>query len=94
METRINQWSTASADIGAFRAQVLDGAWTVAPHCRRLAELSFAHARVERDTSGNTKMHKAHRRQRDDVAQAAVLAGAAVSRMPVRRSAGVYLGTV
>ena len=89
--TRVNQWSTASEDIGLFRAQVLDGDFAVAEHCRRLAELSFAHARVERDTSGNTKMHKAHRRQRDDVAQAAVLAVAAVSRMP-QRSRGVYLG--
>ena len=38
VETRVNQWSTASADIAAFRAAVLDGAFVVAPHCRRLAD--------------------------------------------------------
>ena len=91
---RVNQWSTATEDIGQFRGAVLDGAFVVDPNCRRLAELSFAHARVERDTSGNTKMHKAHRRQRDDIAQAAVLAVAACSRMPVRRSVGAYSGPV
>ena len=85
VETRVNQWSTASDDIAAFRAAVLDGDFVVAEHCRRLAELSFAHARVERDTSGNVKMFKAHRRQRDDVAQAAVLAVAAAARMPAPR---------
>ena len=92
VEARVNQWSTASADIAAFRAAVLDGDFAVAEHCQRLAELSFAHARVERDTSGNSKMFKTHRRQRDDVAQAGVLAVAALARMPVRRSTGVYLG--
>ena len=80
--TRINQWSTASEDIGSFRAAVLDGAWSVAEHCRPLALLSFAHARVERDTTGNAKMFKANWRQRDDVAQAAVLAAGALSRAP------------
>ena len=84
VETRLNQWSTASADIAAFRAAVLDGNFSVAEHCRRLAELSFAHARVERDTSGNAKLFKAHRRQRDDVAQAAVLGVAALARTPAR----------
>ena len=91
--TRVNQWSTASEDIGAFRAAVLDGGFAVAEHCRRLAELSFAHARVERDTSGNTKMMKAHRNKRDDVAQAGVLAVAAVARMPApRRTRVTVLG--
>ena len=88
---RVNQWSSASEDIGRFRAAVLDGAFSVAEHCRRLAALSFAHARVERDTSGNTKMHKAHRRQRDDVAQAAVLAVASAARVPARRPARLHV---
>ena len=94
VEARVNQWSTASADIAAFRAAVLDGDFAVAEHCRGLAELSFAHARIERDTSGNTKLRKAHRRQRDDVAQAGVLSVAALARMPKRRTTGVYLGLV
>ena len=92
VEQRVNQWSTASADIAAFRAAVLDGNFSVAEHCRRLAELSFAHARVERDTSGNAKLFKAHRRQRDDVAQAAVLGVAALARTP-SRPRRAYLGT-
>ena len=94
VESRVNQWSTASADIAAFRAAVLAGDFAVAENCRGLAELSFAHARVERDSSGNTKLRKAHRRQRDDVAQAGVLSVAALARMPKRRSTGVYLGLI
>ncbi len=91
VHSRVNQWSSASEDIGRFRAAVLDGGFSVAEHCRRLAALSFAHARVERDTSGNTKMFKAHRRQRDDVAQAAVLAVAGAARMPARRQARLHV---
>ena len=34
VESRINQWSTASADIAAFRAAVLDGNFAVAEHCQ------------------------------------------------------------
>ena len=88
---RVNQWSSASEDIGLFRQQVLDGRFSVAAHCRRLAGLSFAHARVERDTSGSTKMLKAHRRQRDDVAQASVLAVASAARMPAARRARMHV---
>ena len=51
----------------------------------RLALISFRDARLERDTSGNVKMRKAHRRNRDDVAQAAVLAMSAATRMPAPR---------
>ena len=88
---RVNQWSSASEDIGLFRAAVLDGSFSVAAHCRRLAALSFAHARVERDTSGSTKMVKSHRRQRDDVAQSAVLAVASAARMPAARRARIHI---
>ena len=91
VRTRVNQWSTASEDIGAFRAAVLDGRFSVAERCRRLAELSFAHARVERDSSGNTKMLKVHRRRRDDIAQAGVLAVAAAARMPGARKMRIHV---
>ena len=91
IETRVNQWSTASEDIGVFRQAVLDGDFVVEERCRDLAALSFAHARVERDTSGNAKMYKAHRRQRDDVAQAAVLGVAGAARMPAPRRTRLHL---
>ena len=74
-----------------FVSRYLMGVSRLRQHCRRLAGLSFAHARVERDTSGSTKMLKAHRRQRDDVAQASVLAVASAARMPAARRARMHV---
>ncbi len=74
-----NQWSTASDAIAAFRRAVLDGPMTLATG-RLLATLSVSHARVEPDTSGNVRMRKQHRRNRDDVAQSLVLASLIVAR--------------
>ena len=74
-----NQWSTASEAIAAFRRAVLDGPMTLATG-RLLATLSVSHARVEPDTSGNVRMRKQHRRNRDDVAQSMVLAALIVAR--------------
>ena len=74
-----NQWSTASEAIAAFRQAVLDGPMTLATG-RLLATLSVSHARVEPDTSGNVRMRKQHRRNRDDVAQSMVLAALIVAR--------------
>ena len=91
VEWRVNQWSTATDDIGVFRSEVIDGAAAVADHCRRLALISFRDARVERDTSGNVKMRKAHRRNRDDVAQAGVLAMSAATRMPAPRKVRLHV---
>ena len=74
-----NQWSTASDAVAAFRRVVLDGPMTMAAG-RLLATLSVSHARVEPDTSGNVRMKKQHRRNRDDVAQSMVLASLIVAR--------------
>ena len=78
-EFLINQWSTASEAIAAFRKAVLDGPMTLATG-RLLASLSVSHAHVEADTSGNVRMRKQHRRNRDDVAQSLVLAALIVAR--------------
>ena len=59
--------------------RVLDGPMSLATG-RLLATLSVSHARVEPDTSGNVRMRKQHRRNRDDVAQSLVLAALIVAR--------------
>ena len=82
-EWRVNQWSTASEDIAAFRAAVLDGPLAVAEGGHRLlSTVSLAATRIERDSSGNMKLLKSHRRRRDDVSQASVLAVSALARWP------------
>ena len=81
-EWRVNQWSTASEDIAHFREAVLDGPLSVAVDGRELSTLSIAASRVERDTSGNKKLRKSHKRRRDDVSCAAVLAVSALARWP------------
>ena len=76
----INQWSTASTAIAAFRSCVLDGPMAVTKSGRLLASLSVSQASVESDSSGSTRMKKGHRRNRDDVAQSLVLAAMLVVR--------------
>ena len=76
----VNKWSTASDAIGAFRQAVLDGPMTLATPGRLLASLSVSQATTEQDTSGNVRLLKKHRRNRDDVAQSMVLASWAVIR--------------
>ena len=80
VEYVVNQWSVASTAIGAFRQAVLDGPMTLATQGRSLATLSVGDACVEPDTSGNVRMKKQHRRNRDDVAQSMVLAALIVAR--------------
>ena len=70
----INQWSTASTAIAAFRSCVLDGPMSMSQAGRLLASVSVSQASVESDSSGSTRMKKGHRRNRDDVAQSLVLA--------------------
>ena len=76
----VNQWSTATTAIAAFRQAVLDGPMALSAEGRLLATLSVSHARVMPDTSGSLKMRKAHRRNRDDVAQSLVLAAMVIAR--------------
>ena len=79
-EWRVNQWSSASEDIASFRKGVIDGPFSVSPSGRLLATLSVSQANVDRDASGNARMRKVHRRNRDDVAQSLVLASGAIVR--------------
>ena len=81
---RINRWSSASEDIAAFRRAVTDGALSIDEASRPLARLSLAHAETEADTAGNVRMLKAHRRRRDDVAVAGVMAVGLLARLPAR----------
>ena len=90
VEWVINQWSTASTAIAAFRSCVLDGPMSLSEQGRLLASTSVAQAAVESDSSGSTRMRKGHRRNRDDVAQSLVLAAMLVVRW--RRPVGPPLG--
>ena len=82
VEWRVNQWSTASEDIGNFRRAVLDGTLAVVPAGRRLATLSLSHAEIKSDDSGNVRLDKASMSRRDDVAAAIVLGVSATARWP------------
>ena len=85
---RVNQWSTASEAVAAFRAAVLDGPLAVDAPSRFLSTLSLSQAEVERDTSGNVKLRKGHRRRRDDVAQAVLWACDGAAKWRAAASAG------
>ena len=76
----VNQWSTASTAIAAFRQCVLDGPMSMSESGRLLASVSVSQASVESDSSGSTRMRKGHRRNRDDVAQSLILASLLVVR--------------
>ena len=76
----VNQWSTASTAIAAFRSCVLDGPMSMSESGRLLASTSVSQAAVEPDNSGNIRMRKGHRRNRDDVAQSLILAAMLVVR--------------
>ena len=87
-EWRTGQWSMATEDLAAFRRAALDGPMSVAHECRALATLGMIEAEIERDTSGNARLHKRDLRKRDDVAAALLLAGGAVRRWPVAAPLG------
>ena len=79
---RVARWSDASADIRAARRIALDGPLSIAPEARDLMAASLAAAKVESDTSGNSRLVKrsTNNEGRDDVAVAFTLAAGAVLR--------------
>lgn len=77
---RRTRWSEASEDIASFRKLVRDGPLSIVEECRGLAALGLAEAAVRGDDQGSVRIIKyKHRRSRDDVAVAAVLAAARMS---------------
>ena len=87
---RIARWSEASADIRAARRIALDGPLSVAPEARDLLSASLAAAKVESDTSGNSRLVKrsTNNEGRDDVAVAFTLAAGTRERRR-RPAAGI-----
>ena len=83
VEWRTSMWSTVTEDLASFRRAVADGPLSVAQECRALATLGMSEAEVERDTSGNARLHKRDWRKRDDVAASLLLASGAVRRWPI-----------
>ena len=82
VEARVTQWSSASEDIRALQRIAKDGPLSVAESSRDLLAASLSAARVENDTSGNTRMikRKSNNEARDDVAAALVLSAGAFER--------------
>ena len=83
-EPRVTRWSDASFDIRALRKHVKDGPYSVAEDSRALLITSLASARVENDSSGNTRLIKkgTNNTGRDDIAAALTLAAGAFARYP------------
>ena len=97
LDCRVSRWSESTADIRALRRGVLDGPFGVEPRSRPLMEASLAVAKVENDTSGNSRIRKrgTHNEARDDVASAWVLAAGAFQRATSEsRPTTRYLGAV
>lgn len=86
-------WSEASADIRALRKAALDGNLNCHGSSRSLVEASLAVAKVENDTSGNSRLVKrgTNNEGRDDVAAALTLAAGLRDRLPAPRPIRVHL---
>ena len=85
---RVQRWSDSSADVRACRRVALDGPLAIAAESRALLSASLAAAKIESDTSGNTRLTKrgTNNTARDDVCAALILACGAHTR---RRRGGV-----
>ena len=91
IEPRATRWSEATADIMALRRLALDGDLAVVPAARWLFALALAESAVE-DEEGSLRVTKLRgRRSRDDLAQALVLAGGALSRLPAQRGPRLHV---
>ena len=82
LEPRVTRYFEASADIRALRKFAKNGPLSIDRTSRLLLTASIHAARVENDTSGNTRMLKRPNNVgRDDVAAAAVLAAGEIERI-------------
>ena len=82
LEARVTRYSEASADIRALRKFARNGPLAIDRDSRLLLTASIHAARVESDTSGNTRMLKqANNVGRDDCAASAVLAAGEIERI-------------
>ena len=89
VEPVVWQWSSASSDIRALRKLVKDGPLSIDESSRLLLAVSLAAAKVENDSSGNSRIVKRSRtnQARDDIAVSLTLAAGAFERAsaaPVR----------
>ena len=89
VEPVVWQWSSASSDIRSLRKLVKDGPLSIDESSRLLLAVSLAAAKVENDSSGNSRIVKRSRtnQARDDIAVALTLAAGAFERAssaPVR----------
>ena len=82
LEARVTRYSEASADIRALRKFARNGPLAIDRDSRLLLAASIHAARVESDTSGNSRMYKQPNNVgRDDVSAAAVLAAGEIERI-------------
>ena len=85
---RVQRWSDSSEDVRACRRVALDGPLAIAAESRALLSASLATAKIESNTSGNTRLTKRGTNNcgRDDVVAALILAAGRHTR---RRRGGV-----
>ena len=85
IEVRRRRWSESTDDIQATRRLGKDGNLAIVPEARALYMASLGDSLVVDDDFGSVSLRKRdsfNLRSRDDLAQALVLAGGAISRMP------------
>ena len=95
LEPRVTRWSESTSDIWALRKYAKDGPLAVDRESRLLLTASVTAARVENDTSGNTRLLKRNGNVgRDDVAAALVLAAGETERRANKKPGGMTVGIV
>ena len=95
LEPRVTRWSESTSDIWALRKGCKDGPYSIDRSSRLLIAASVAAARVENDTSGNTRLLKRNSNVgRDDVAAAWTLAAGETERRGSKRPGTLSVGLV
>ena len=88
IEVRVVQWSQATEDIRSTRKLAKDGPMACAVESRDIVRAALSVAKVQNDTSGNSRLIKRGNNNtgRDDVAAALTLVAGLVDRMPPART--------